>query len=269
MRPECDIRLIKSTADVLSFHFPSPFKQAGVTFLSAWHYVIYRKALLFRDMVAAHRIKTAPDLESVRGFGTPADPIQNVTESNWLRSAQGILDEANLLKFEQNPELCEALLSTESDVLLSVVKPGTIWCTALPRTGLAGLNRSAWDGLNLEGLSLMATRKKLAARLVPRQGWRWDATPEPVSLQHKLDICFSWTQGYCQLRPREPWLAELKATAPESLLIELKAYMSFLKWDTNTEDPERWNFVTWVSEEFGVNLEAPSPDEAQHVKVES
>jgi ribA/ribD-fused uncharacterized protein len=253
MRTESGFILLDSASDVLSFFCPAVFTVRGTTFLSAWHYVLYHKALLCRDMNTAHLVKSARDLGKV---GELEAAIQNVSDGNWLRHCRRFLDDANLAKFEQNPKMGDVLLATDSKVLLSMTVPGSAWCVGPDAAELDLSLSSNWDGLNLEGLSLMAVRKTLLARLIPRPGWRWDVTPEPVSLQHKIDICFSWTLGYCQLRPRESWLADIRATPAETLLAELLQYMQGAKLDVSDHDPECGRFFAWLEEDLGLDSTA-------------
>lgn len=67
----------------------------------------------------------------------------------------------NVLKFSQNKELKEFLLSTNDAVLVEASPYDKVWGVGLKRDDIKINNPNKWQGENLLGFALMEVREKL------------------------------------------------------------------------------------------------------------
>ncbi|KAL1410766.1 hypothetical protein Q8F55_001708 [Vanrija albida] len=130
----------------LSQWYPAPFvdpSYPGNTFLTAEHYMMFRKALLFAPeqagaVVAAQTPKEAKAI----GRGLP-----NFDRGRWDEVADGVVERASYLKFSQREELWEVLRATRG-VLVEASPRDRIWGIGFGK-GRALENRDRW-GTNRE-----------------------------------------------------------------------------------------------------------------------
>jgi ribA/ribD-fused uncharacterized protein len=247
-----NLTIIEGPQDELSADFPALFSHGGVHFCSARQFVAYKKAQLFRDFVTAKRILECQDPVEIDSL---SKTVRGFDESNWSRHRLQFLQAGSLAKFEQNPELASVLENTGDTELVVANSVNGIWGITLPADSPDLANREKWSGLNLDGKALLSTRALLQERKQPRSRLRQDATPDPVSNQHKIDICSSWDAGFSVVIPRENWLPELQALPKEVLKQELHLYMKSLNWDLKALSPDACFFTSWVEHCFGFSLE--------------
>ena len=127
-----------------------------VTFPTAEHYMMVRKALLFNDPAMAREILAATDLAEVRALGRR---VQNFEEKTWVKNREEIVLQGNLLKFGQNEELKKALLATGTKRLVEASPKDRIWGVGFgEKNALA--QKARW-GLNLLGIALERTRESV------------------------------------------------------------------------------------------------------------
>ncbi|WP_020405462.1 NADAR family protein [Hahella ganghwensis] len=140
--------------------YDSPFESDGITYQTAEHYMMAEKARLFGDPQAAEKVIAA---------GTPGEAkkvgrgVRGFDDKIWQKHRFNIVVKANLLKFSQNPELKEFLLSTGKRVLVEASPVDRIWGIGLAADDNAAENPNRWKGLNLLGFALMEVRSQLAA----------------------------------------------------------------------------------------------------------
>lgn len=155
-RPSPDGRI---TASCLSQWWPASFEVDGHVFRSAEHYMMWRKALLFGDEVAATRILTAAHPAQAKAMGRE---VRGFDEDVWTRERFDIVVAASVAKFGQHPHLGGFLLGTTGRVLVEASPHDRVWGIGLaaddPRAG----DPARWRGLNLLGFALMHARAILA-----------------------------------------------------------------------------------------------------------
>ena len=76
---------------------------------------------------------------------------------------EAIVLKGSLLKFEQNPQMCQYLLSTTA-VLVEASPYDAIWGIGLAEGDIRCGDAAAWQGSNLLGFCLMQARDMLRAR---------------------------------------------------------------------------------------------------------
>jgi ribA/ribD-fused uncharacterized protein len=144
----------------LSQWWPCSFVVDGVSFASAEHYMMWRKALLFDDSSTASRVLAASSPAAAKALGRQ---VSGFEDSTWVAVRTEIVVTANLAKFGQDSALRSYLLGTGSRVLVEASPLDRVWGIGLEASDPRAADPSSWLGLNLLGEALMEVRSRLSA----------------------------------------------------------------------------------------------------------
>ena len=142
----------------LSNWYLSRFTIDNITFSSMEQYMMYSKAVCFKDDKIAKQILATEDCAKIKAFG------RNVTgydENMWNGVRQIIVYEGLKAKFSQNAELKRQLVDTGDAVLAECAVRDQIWGIGLSMGDPNRFERSKWKGNNLLGYALMLVREQL------------------------------------------------------------------------------------------------------------
>jgi ribA/ribD-fused uncharacterized protein len=146
----------------LSQWYPSPFiiqkNKQKLVMPTAEHYMMYSKAMLFKDFKRAKQILETKEPREVLHLGRR---VQNFDENIWRALAYTIVVEGNLAKFSQNPKLQSYLLATKDKVLVEASKKDKTWGIGLLAEDKNATNPKKWLGKNQLGFALMQVRALL------------------------------------------------------------------------------------------------------------
>lgn len=140
--------------------FESSFTVDEHTFLTAEHYMMYKKALLFKDLATAEKVVEAKHPGKAKELGRS---VVGFNDEAWFRHRFDIVVNANLAKFSQNEKLEAFLLGTGERVLVEASPADKIWGIGLAEDNPDCENPNKWRGLNLLGFALMEARDRLRA----------------------------------------------------------------------------------------------------------
>lgn len=148
----------KITETCLSQWWSCNFYENGILFCCAEQYMMYKKALLFNDFEYAQKIVQCKDAKKIKEYGRL---VRNFDEKIWDDNKQSIVMQGNLLKFSQNLELKDFLLSTESKILVEASPYDKIWGIGMKKGTNSILTPQNWKGENLLGYIIMEIRDRL------------------------------------------------------------------------------------------------------------
>jgi ribA/ribD-fused uncharacterized protein len=135
--------------------YDSRFDSEGYHFMTAEHFMMYKKAVLFNDEQAAQRLLAASnpgEAKEVVGFN----------QHTWESHRFDIVGAANMAKFGSHPELKDYLLNTGERILVEASPVDAIWGIGLAEDDPACENPNHWKGKNLLGFALMMVRDQLS-----------------------------------------------------------------------------------------------------------
>lgn len=140
----------------LATRYRSDITYEGLSYHSAEQYYMAKKALMFEDIKQYFLIMSETDPKRCKAHG---QAIQGYNEDIWSTCREEVAFNANLLKFQQNPELRDALLAT-GDKILAFANPHDVnWGIALKQDDENALVPGLWKGRNLQGIILMKVRE--------------------------------------------------------------------------------------------------------------
>jgi ribA/ribD-fused uncharacterized protein len=152
-------------ASCLSQWWPSPFTVDGVSYATAEHWMMARKARLFEDAEAERRVLAAGHPAEAKKAGRL---VRGFDEAIWERERFAIVVEGSVHKFASDPELREFLLNTGERVLVEASPVDRVWGIGLAADDPAAEDPERWRGPNLLGFALMEARERLRTGLADR-----------------------------------------------------------------------------------------------------
>ena len=150
----------KVTKTCFSQWYPSPFEVEGITYPTAEHWMMAKKAERFGDHAAKKAILASADPKAAKAAGRA---VRGYDGAVWDAARFDVVVEGNRHKFDAHPELRAYLLSTGEAVLVEASPVDAIWGIGLAADHADVARPSAWRGLNLLGYALMVVRQALRA----------------------------------------------------------------------------------------------------------
>lgn len=142
----------------LSNWYLSDFTVDGIKFSSMEQYMMYQKAVVFKDKDIASQILKTNDVARIKDFGRQ---VSNYNDSVWNGMRQIVIYKGLLEKFRQNEKLKKALLDTGDDILAECAVSDMIWGIGLSMKDSNKNDIKRWKGQNLLGFALMLVRNEL------------------------------------------------------------------------------------------------------------
>ena len=142
----------------LSNWYLSDFTVDGVSFSSMEQYMMFKKAVVFKDKDIASKILKTDDVERIKEYGRQ---VSNYNDTVWNGVRQIVIYKGLLEKFKQNEKLKKELLDTGEDILAECAVSDKIWGIGLSMKDSNKNDIKAWRGQNLLGFALMLVRDEL------------------------------------------------------------------------------------------------------------
>ena len=150
------------TKACLSQWYASSFTVDGKEYATAEHFMMSRKARLFKDERCEEQIIACSHPSEAKKMGRM---IANFDENIWNQHKFAIVVQASVEKFSQNPPLLAFLLSTSNRILVEASPADPIWGIGLAQDHRDATDPKKWKGPNLLGFALMTARAKFLTAL--------------------------------------------------------------------------------------------------------
>jgi len=135
----------------LSNWYPSHFVVDGVEFSSMDQYMMYRKAVLFGDDETARQVMVLSSPAEIKALGRL---VKGFDQKLWDENKYEIVKRGVQLKFSQNKELMERLLSFGGCVFAECSVSDRVWGIGLSISSPDRFSVKKWRGENLLGRAL-------------------------------------------------------------------------------------------------------------------
>lgn len=154
-RPSKDGRVTKSC---FSQWWVSPFTVDGVTYATAEHWMMAKKAELFGDAEVRAQVLAAETPNEAKALGRK---VQGYDDAQWAEARFDLVVEGNRHKFAQNPDLAAFLVGTGQQVLVEASPVDPVWGIGLDEKHEDAPHPDRWQGSNMLGFALMEVRSGL------------------------------------------------------------------------------------------------------------
>lgn len=138
--------------------FDTNFQYDKNNYSTAEHWMMAEKARLFNDEKVLLKILESNSAAEAKKLGRQ---IKNFDDEIWNDNKFEIVKKGNFLKFDQNKELKEFLLKTNTRILVEASPVDSIWGVGMASDNVDIENPSKWKGENLLGYALMEVRDLL------------------------------------------------------------------------------------------------------------
>lgn len=142
----------------LSNWYSSDFVVNNIHFSSMEQYMMYQKAICFKDTNTAENILKISDVSQIKALGRL---VKNYDDNHWNGVRQIVVYEGLLAKFSQNDELKNQLKATKDAILAECAVQDRIWSIGLSMKDENRFDKAKWKGQNLLGYALMKVRDKI------------------------------------------------------------------------------------------------------------
>ncbi|TWI01333.1 hypothetical protein IQ05_00910 [Flavobacterium tiangeerense] len=136
----------------------SPFIVDGITYKTAEHWMMAKKAELFNDNEILEKIIQANSPAEAKKLGRE---VRNYDDTLWLANRYEIVKQGNFHKFSQHSDVKEFLINTKERILVEASPVDAIWGIGMASDHKDIHNPEKWKGLNLLGFALMEVREEL------------------------------------------------------------------------------------------------------------
>ena len=140
----------------LSNWYPSQFIVEGITFSSLEQFMMYHKAICFKDTKSADKILSTEDVAQIKALGRL---VSGYDDNYWNGVRQIVVYKGLIAKFSQNEKLKEKLKLTGSSLLAECAVKDKIWGIGLSMKDSNRFDKEKWNGQNLLGYTLMMVRE--------------------------------------------------------------------------------------------------------------
>ena len=153
---ECGSTFFFGSNSFLSNHYSSMFMDGKTQYSCAEQYYLQQKSLYFDDTDTANAIMGLTEPSKMKALSYR---IKNLDENRWSEQARAVMENACYLKFWQNPELKEKLLSTEGKIVEANRNDVFFSCgLSLADPNILDVNK--WRGKNVLGDILTTLRER-------------------------------------------------------------------------------------------------------------
>lgn len=131
---------------------------SGIKYCSTEQWLMFQKACLFKDYATAEKVLKTTSPKTAKSLGRQ---VKNFDEQIWKENCRQIMFDGCLLKFSQNPDLQQYLLSTKDKVIAEASPFDKIWGIGLDAKQAKAVPKKNWPGTNWLGECLMQVRQHL------------------------------------------------------------------------------------------------------------
>lgn len=135
--------------------YPQPFVHDGIKFNCSEQYMMFKKAMLFKDYDVAEMImdQTSPRKQKFLGR-----QVRGYDDATWMAECQPIMVPGLVSKFMQDTYSLNCMLDTGDSIIVEASPYDKVWGIGMTADDPRATDPSQWVGQNLLGIVLMDAR---------------------------------------------------------------------------------------------------------------
>lgn len=132
-----------------------PFVHDGREYNCSEQYMMYKKAMLFKDYDVAEMIMEQSHPRKQKFLGRE---VRGFDQATWMRECESIMIPGLVSKFTQDTYSLNVMLDSVGTVLVEASPTDRIWGIGMSADDPRATDPTRWQGMNLLGTVLMAAR---------------------------------------------------------------------------------------------------------------
>lgn len=137
--------------------YQSNFNIENLNFCNVEQYLMYQKALCFKDNLISKKILNTTDPKEIKYLGRK---VRNYNDIEWDKIRYDVLKKALKAKFTQNKLLLNKLIETKDSVLVEASPYDKIWGIGMD-VNHEHKDYTKWQGTNLLGWGLTEIKNEI------------------------------------------------------------------------------------------------------------
>ena len=142
----------------LSQWWPAPFTVGELTYPTAEHWMMVKKADLFDNANLIPKILANPEPGAAKALGRK---VTGFDQKIWNAAKFDLVVQGSIHKFCQNPDIGDFLMGTGGRILVEASPVDRIWGIGMDQNHPDIDNPALWKGENLLGFALMTARDQV------------------------------------------------------------------------------------------------------------
>lgn len=139
--------------------YPQSFDHEGKRYNCSEQYMMYKKAMLFKDTDVAEMIMEQAHPRKQKFLGRQ---VRGFDQEVWMAKCQDIMVPALVSKFTQDTYSLNCMLDSVGTTIVEASPYDKVWGIGMTKDDPRATNPTQWDGLNLLGVVLMKARDIIA-----------------------------------------------------------------------------------------------------------
>ena len=149
--------LFQNGYSLLSNTHYTPFIINGSYYRNMEQFLYTKRAIVSRDYFAADSIMRERETRKYREY-----KLNSYDHEEWVRQLPSILQDGLTIKFSQNEQAREKLLSAGNGMIVYATPQDHVYGTGLSMEDNSNMDPSKWQGMNLLGIALATVREKIS-----------------------------------------------------------------------------------------------------------
>jgi ribA/ribD-fused uncharacterized protein len=141
--------------------YPQPFVHNGQQYNCSEQYMMYKKAMLFKDTDVAEMIMEQHSPRKQKFLGRQ---VRGYDDATWMAECCDIMVPALVSKFMQDTYSLNCILDSVGTILVEASPYDKIWGIGMTKDDPRATDPSKWEGKNLLGDVLMRARDIIVDR---------------------------------------------------------------------------------------------------------
>lgn len=141
----------------------------GIAFCCGEQFIMYSKAMLFKDYEIADKIMLESSPQKMKALGRK---VKDYDDGVWASSGERLTYIGLLAKFQQNEKLKLELLDTGNRELVEASPRDRVWGIGMGVTNKDIEDKTKWKGRNILGKILMRVRDHIASETMLQNAFK-------------------------------------------------------------------------------------------------
>lgn len=163
MKTTTEFVFFYGSKDSFSNLYKASFTVHGITFCCGEQYIMYCKAMLFKDFDTAQKILVETTPSKMKALGRK---VKTFDDETWCDNREYMTYIGLLAKYQQNPDLIAELIATGNREIVEASQRDKVWGIGMSESNADIEDKYKWKGKNILGKILMRVRDHIVSEML-------------------------------------------------------------------------------------------------------